>query len=71
VVSMEQEILLRRDLGIVCYIKMNVSPHIWLHKIDPLNHYIWIEISYINPKNIYMSFSYFAPINSTFYKKKI
>jgi hypothetical protein len=36
----------RRGIGgIACYIRKNISPHIQLHKIDPLNQYIWIEIS--------------------------
>jgi hypothetical protein len=55
--------------GISCYLKNNVSPHIWLHKMDPLNQHIWIEISYINAKNIYIECFYFMPINPTFYKK--
>jgi hypothetical protein len=55
--------------GIACYIKMNISPHIQLHKKDPLNQYIWMEISDINAKNIYIEICYFTPINSTFYTK--
>ena len=36
----------RRGIGgITCYIRKSISPHIQLHKIDPLNQYIWIEIS--------------------------
>jgi hypothetical protein len=66
----------RRGIGdIVCYIRKIIYPHIQLHKIDPLNQYIWIEISDtyfapINSKNLYIEICYFAPINSTFYKKK-
>jgi hypothetical protein len=31
----------RRGIGdIACYIRKNISPHIQLHKIDPLNQYI-------------------------------
>ena len=34
----------RRGIGgIYCYIRKNISPHIQLHKIDPVNQYIWIE----------------------------
>jgi hypothetical protein len=40
--------------GIVCYIKRNISSHIRLHKINPLNQYIWMEILDINAKNIYI-----------------
>jgi len=60
----------RRGIGgIACYIRKNISPHIQLHKIDPLNQYIWIEISDTNAKKMYIAICYFAPINSTFYKK--
>jgi len=55
--------------GIACYIRKNISPHIQLHKIDPLNQYIWIDILDTNAKKIYIEICYFAPINSTFYKK--
>jgi exonuclease III len=66
---MEQKIH-RRGIGdIACYIRKSISPHIQLHKIDPLNQYIWIEISDTNVKNMYIAICYFAPINSTFYKK--
>jgi hypothetical protein len=33
---------------------MNISPHSWFHKKEPLNQYIWMEISYINSMNIYI-----------------
>jgi hypothetical protein len=60
----------RRGIGdIACYIRKSVSPHFQLHKIDPLNQYIWIEISDTNAKKMYIAICYFAPINSTFYKK--
>jgi hypothetical protein len=60
----------RRGIGdIVCYIRKNISPHIQLHKIDPLNQYIWIEISDTNAKKMYIAICYFGPINSNFYKK--
>jgi hypothetical protein len=60
----------RRGIGgIACYIRKSISPHIQLHKIDPLNRYIWIEISDTNAKKMYIEICYFAPINSTFYKK--
>jgi hypothetical protein len=60
----------RRGIGgISCYIRKIISPHIQLHKIDPLNQYIWIEISDTNAKNIYIANFFFASINSTFYKK--
>ena len=36
--------------GIACYIRKSISHHIQLHKIDPLNQYIWIEISNTNAK---------------------
>jgi hypothetical protein len=55
--------------GIACYIRKSISPHIQLHKINPLNQYIWIEISDTNVKKMYIAICYFAPINSTFYKK--
>jgi hypothetical protein len=55
--------------GIACYIRKNISPHIQLHKIDPLNQYIWIEILDTNAKKMYIAICYFAPINCTFYKK--
>jgi exonuclease III len=55
--------------GITCYIRKKNSPHIQLHKIDPLNQYIWIEISDTNAKKMYIAICCFAPINSTFYKK--
>jgi hypothetical protein len=33
----------RRGIGgIACYIRNNISPHIQLNNIDPLNQYIWI-----------------------------
>jgi hypothetical protein len=56
--------------GLVCYIRKRISPHIQLHKIDPLNQYIWIEISDTNTKKMYIEICYIAPISSTFYKKK-
>jgi len=56
--------------GIACYIRKSISPHIQLHKIDPLNQYIWIAFPDTNAKNIYIAICYFAPINSTFYTKK-
>jgi exonuclease III len=60
----------RRGIGgIACYIRKNISPGIQLHKIDPLNQYIWIEISDTNAKKMYIAICYFSPINSTFYKK--
>ena len=31
--------------GIACYIRTNISPHIHLHKKDPLNQFIWVDIS--------------------------
>ena len=55
--------------GIACHIRKNISPQIQLHKIDPLNQYIWIEISNTNAKKMYIAIFYFAPINSIFYKK--
>jgi hypothetical protein len=55
--------------GISCCIRKIISPHIQLHKIGPLNQYIWIEISDTNAKKMYILIFYFAPINSTFYKK--
>ena len=55
--------------GIVFYIRNNISPHIQLHKINPLNQYIWIESLDTNAKKMYIEIFYFAPINSTFYKK--
>jgi hypothetical protein len=55
--------------GIACYIRKNISPHFELHNIDPLNQYIWIEISDTNAKKMCIEISYFGPINSTFYKK--
>jgi hypothetical protein len=54
---------------ITYYIRKNISPYIQIHKIDPLNQYIWIEIPDINAKKMYIEICYFAPINSTFYKK--
>jgi len=60
----------RRIGGIACYIRKNIPPRIQLHKIDPLNQYIWIEISYTNAKRMHIEICYFAPINSIFYKKK-
>jgi hypothetical protein len=60
----------RRGIGgITCYIIKSISPHIQLHKIHPLNQYIWIEILDINAKKMYIAIYYFALINSTFYKK--
>jgi hypothetical protein len=55
--------------GITCYIRKNLSPYIRLHKKDPFNQYIWMEILDINTKKIYLAIYYFVPINSTFYKK--
>jgi hypothetical protein len=55
--------------GINYYIRKTISPHIQFHKIDPLNQYIWMEISDTNAKTMYIEICYFAPINSTFYKK--
>jgi hypothetical protein len=60
----------RRGIGgIYFYIRKIISPHIQLHKIDPLNQYIWIKILDTNAKKMYISICYFSPINSTFYKK--
>jgi hypothetical protein len=55
--------------GIACYIRTSIYHHIQVHNIDPLNQYIWIEISNTNAKKMYIEICYFAPINSTFYKK--
>ena len=57
--------------GIACYIRKNISPHIQLHMIDPLNQHIWIEISDNNAKKMYIEICYFAPIISTFLRKTI
>jgi hypothetical protein len=51
---------------IACYIGKSISPHIELHKINDLYKYIWIEISDINTKKMYIAICYFAPINSNF-----
>ena len=60
----------RRGIGgIACYIGKNISPHIQLYKIDPLNQCIWIEISDTNAKKMYIAISYSVPINSTFNKE--
>ena len=60
-----------RGIGYIsCYIRKIIYPHIQLHKIDPLNQYIWIEISNTNAKKMYIEIFYFAPISYTFYKKK-
>ena len=67
--GMEKKSQHRGTGGIACYIRKSISPHIQLHKIDPLNQYIWIEISDTDAKNMYIAICYFAPINSTFYKK--
>jgi hypothetical protein len=56
--------------GIAFYIEKNIFPHIRLHKKDPFNQYMWMEISNINSKNIYIAILYFTPINITLYKKK-
>jgi hypothetical protein len=62
----------RRGIGgISCYIRKIIYPHFQLHKINLLNQYIWIEISDTNAKKMYIDIFYFAPIDSTFYKKKI
>jgi hypothetical protein len=59
-----------RGIGsIACYIRKSISTHIQVHKINPLNEYIWIEISDTNAKKMFIAICYFAPINSTFYKK--
>jgi hypothetical protein len=55
--------------GRACYIRKRISHHIQLHQIDPLNQYIWIEISNTNAKTMYIEICFFSPINSTFYKK--
>jgi hypothetical protein len=55
--------------GITCYIRKKIYPHIQLHKINPLNQYIWMEILDTSAKNMYIAICYVAPINSTFYKK--
>jgi hypothetical protein len=55
--------------GIASYIRKSISLHIQLHKIDPLNQCIWIEILDTNAKKMYIAICYFAPISSTFYKK--
>ena len=55
-----------RGIGdIACYIRKIISPHIQLHKIDPLNQLI----SDTNANKMYIAIFYFAPTNSTFYKK--
>jgi hypothetical protein len=60
----------RRGIGgTTCYIRKSISTHIQLHKIVPLNQYIWIEILDNNAKKMYIAICYFAPINSTSYKK--
>ena len=68
-VGLEQKMHCRGIGGIACYIRKNISHHIQLHKINPLNQYIYIEILDINAKKMYIGICYFAPINSTFYKK--
>jgi len=55
--------------GIVCYIRNIVSSHIWLHKTGPFNQYIWIDIFNSITNRIFLTIFYFAPINSTSYKK--
>ena len=55
--------------GIAFYIRNIVSSHIRLHKIDPFNQYIWIEISDSTTNRIFLAIFYFTPINSTSYKK--
>jgi hypothetical protein len=40
--------------GIACYIRKSISHHIQLQNIDPLNQYIWIEISDTNAKKMYI-----------------
>ena len=55
--------------GIAFYIRNIVSSHIRIHKIDPLNQYIWIKISDSITNRIFLAICYFAPINSTSYKK--
>ena len=67
-VGMEQKVSHRGIGDISCYIRKSISSHIQLHKIDPLNQYIWIEILDTNAKKMYIEI-YFSPINSTFYKK--
>jgi hypothetical protein len=57
--------------GIACYIIKSISPHIQLHKIDPLNQYSWIEILDTNAKKMYTKICYFAPINCIFIRKTI
>jgi hypothetical protein len=51
----------RRGIGgIACYIRKSISPHIQIHKIDPLNQYFWIEISDTNAKKMYIEIFYFC-----------
>jgi hypothetical protein len=38
--------------GIACYIRKIISPQIQIHKINPLNQYIWIEISDTNANDL-------------------
>jgi len=40
--------------GIACYNRKIISPHTQLSNINPPNQYIWIEISYINAKKMYI-----------------
>ena len=56
--------------GIACYIRNTFSSHIRLHKIDPFNQYIWIEISDSTTNRIFLAICYFTPIKFTSYKKK-
>ena len=57
--------------GIAYYIRKRISPHIQLHKIDPINQYIWIEISDTNANKIYIAICYFTPIILLFIRKTI
>jgi hypothetical protein len=59
-----------RGIGcIACYIRKSISPHIQLHKKDPLNQYIWIEILDTNAKKMYISIFYSSPIKLLFIRK--
>jgi hypothetical protein len=43
--------------------------HISLHKKTLFNEYMWMNLSKISAKTIYIAICYFVPINSTLYKK--
>ena len=50
----------RGIVGIACYIRKNISPHVRFYKKDPYNQFIWIDITKINDEKTYIVICYIS-----------